>query len=106
MEIRPIDKVDLAASIVRSQPGTLDVQIENHRITAELAGEDADIATLLEQPDAADVRMILSDQDPMLKDVFMLATKAGKIDGPTLKRKRLDDENHIIFFHFPVDVAI
>ena len=49
VEIRPMDDFDRALSIVRSQPTAIDVQVENQRITAELAADDEQIAQLLEQ---------------------------------------------------------
>ena len=62
--------------MVRSLPETLDVQVENQRITAELAADDEQIAQLLEQLLAAGVRMqSFAEKDPTLEDVFMLVTK-------------------------------
>lgn len=76
LEIRVIDKFDTALSIVRSLPETLDVQVDNHKITAELAAEDHQVAGLLERLVSSGVRMnSFSDKDPTLEDVFMLVTK-------------------------------
>jgi ABC-2 type transport system ATP-binding protein len=76
VEIRPLDNFDRALSIVRSQPEAIDVQVENLRITAELASDDEQIARLLEQLLAAGVRLqSFAQKDPTLEDVFMLVTK-------------------------------
>ena len=76
VEIRPMNNFDRALSIVRSQPEAIDVQVENQRITAELASDDEQIARLLEQLLAAGVRLqSFAQKDPTLEDVFMLVTK-------------------------------
>jgi ABC-2 type transport system ATP-binding protein len=75
LEIRFLDKIDIGLSIIRSLPETLDVQIDNHKVTAELAAEDHHLAALLERV-AAGVRMhSFAEKDPSLEDVFMLVTK-------------------------------
>ncbi len=76
LEIRFLDKMDVGLSIIRSLPETLDVQIDNHKVTAELAAEDPHLAALLERLVAAGVRMhSFAEKDPSLEDVFMLVTK-------------------------------
>jgi ABC-2 type transport system ATP-binding protein len=76
LEIRFLDKMDIGLSIIRSLPETLDVQIDNHKVTAELAAEDHHLAALLERLIAAGVRMhSFAEKDPSLEDVFMLVTK-------------------------------
>jgi ABC-2 type transport system ATP-binding protein len=76
VEIRPLDNFDRALSVVRSRPEAIDVQVENQRITAELAADDEQIAQLLEQLLAAGVRLqSFAQKDPTLEDVFMLVTK-------------------------------
>jgi ABC-2 type transport system ATP-binding protein len=76
VEIRPLDNFERALSIVRSQPAAVDVQVENQRITVELAADDEQIAQLLEQLLAAGVRLqSFAQKDPTLEDVFMLVTK-------------------------------
>jgi len=76
LEIRVLEKFDTALSLVRSLPEALDVQVDNHRITAELAAEDHQVATLLERMIASGVRMhSFGEKDPTLEDVFMLVTK-------------------------------
>src|SRR4029077_7198113 len=49
LEIRFLEKFELGLSIIRSLPETLDVKVEDHRVTAELAAEDVQIAALLER---------------------------------------------------------
>ncbi|HEV7223543.1 MAG TPA: DUF4162 domain-containing protein, partial [Pirellulales bacterium] len=57
-------------------PETLDLEIENHKVTAEMAAGDQQIAALLERLIAAGVRMhSFAEKDPSLEDVFMLVTK-------------------------------
>ena len=76
LEIRVLEKFDMALSMVRSLPETLDVQVDNHKITAELAAEDHQVAGLLERLIASGVRMhSFAEKDPTLEDVFMLVTK-------------------------------
>jgi ABC-2 type transport system ATP-binding protein len=76
VEIRPLGNFDRALSIVRSRPEAIDVQVENQRITAELAADDEQIAQLLEQLLAGGVRLqSFAQKDPSLEDVFMLVTK-------------------------------
>jgi ABC-2 type transport system ATP-binding protein len=68
--------METALSIIRSMPETRDVQVENHRVTAELAAEDHDVAALLERLIGAGVKMhSFAEKDPTLEDVFMLVTK-------------------------------
>ncbi|HEX7375912.1 MAG TPA: ABC transporter ATP-binding protein [Pirellulales bacterium] len=76
LEIRVLEKFEVALSMVRSLPEALDVQVDNHKITAELAAEDHQVAGLLERLIAAGVRMhSFAEKDPTLEDVFMLVTK-------------------------------
>ncbi|HUY36498.1 MAG TPA: ABC transporter ATP-binding protein [Pirellulales bacterium] len=76
LEVRFLDKMDVGLSIIRSLPETLDVQIDNHKVTVELAAEDHQLAALLERLVAAGVRMhSFAEKDPSLEDVFMLVTK-------------------------------
>jgi ABC-2 type transport system ATP-binding protein len=76
LEVRFLDKMDVGLSIIRSLPETLDVQVDNHKVTAELAAEDHHLAALLERLVASGVRMhSFAEKDPSLEDVFMLVTK-------------------------------
>jgi ABC-2 type transport system ATP-binding protein len=76
LEIRFLENMETGLSIIRSLPETLDLDIENHKVTAELAADDQKIAALLERMIAAGVRMhSFGEKDPSLEDVFMLVTK-------------------------------
>jgi ABC-2 type transport system ATP-binding protein len=76
LEIRFLENMEAGLSIIRSMPETLDLEIENHKVTAELAAGDQQIAALLERLIAAGVRMhSFAEKDPSLEDVFMLVTK-------------------------------
>jgi ABC-2 type transport system ATP-binding protein len=76
LEIRFLENMETGLSIIRSLPETLDLDIENHKVTAELAADDQKIAALMERMIAAGVRMhSFGEKDPSLEDVFMLVTK-------------------------------
>lgn len=76
VEIKVLDRLDIALSIVRSMPETLDVQQLGHRITVELAADDTVLADLLERLLAEGVRLrSFADKDPTLEDVFMMVTQ-------------------------------
>ena len=65
-----------ASSIIRSMPETRDVQIEDHRVTVELAADDDQVAGCWKRSLAQGVRMrSFADKEPTLEDVFMLVTK-------------------------------
>jgi ABC-2 type transport system ATP-binding protein len=65
-------------SIIRSQPETRDVRIEDHSVTVELAAGDEQVAGLMEKLVAAGVRMhSFGEKEPTLEDVFMLVTKGA-----------------------------
>ena len=54
------------------------MQIEDHRITVELAADDNQMAGLLEKLVAAGVRMSsFAEKEPTLEDVFMMVTKGA-----------------------------
>jgi len=76
LEIRFLENMEAGLSIIRSMPETLDLEIENHKVTAEMAAGDQQIAALLERLIASGVRMhSFAEKDPSLEDVFMLVTK-------------------------------
>ncbi len=78
VEIKFHEHSETGVSIVRSQPETRDVQIEDHQITVELAADDEQVAALLEKLIAAGVRMrSFAEKEPTLEDVFMLVTKGA-----------------------------
>ena len=78
VRIRFLENQEAGLSILRSQPETRDVQIENEHVTAELAADDQKMAELLEKLVAAGVRLTsFAEKEPTLEDVFMLVTKGA-----------------------------
>jgi ABC-2 type transport system ATP-binding protein len=76
VEIKVLEKMDSAVSIVRSLPEALNVQASDHTITAELAADEQKLAWLMEQLLRSGVRMrSFAEKEPTLEDVFMLVTK-------------------------------
>ncbi len=77
LEIKFFERADIGLSILRSLPETLDVQVDgDNRVTAEIAGDDALVASLLERLIRDGVRMhSFAEKEPTLEDVFMLVTK-------------------------------
>lgn len=76
VEIKVLEKLESALSIVRSLPEALNVQSTDHTITAELAADDQKLAWLMEQLLRSGVRMrSFAEKEPTLEDVFMLVTK-------------------------------
>jgi ABC-2 type transport system ATP-binding protein len=78
VKIKFLENAEAGISIIRSQPETRDVQIENNQVTVELAADDNQVATLLEKLVANGVRMhSFAETEPTLEDVFMLVTKGA-----------------------------
>jgi len=79
IEIKFIENAEAGISLIRSQPETRDVQVENNHVTVELdADKDEQVAALMEKLLAAGVRMhSFADKEPTLEDVFMLVTKGA-----------------------------
>ena len=76
VQIKVLEKMDEALSILRSAPETRDVQSYDHRITVELAAEDDTLSALMQKLLPAGVRMSsFGEKEPTLEDVFMLVTK-------------------------------
>jgi ABC-2 type transport system ATP-binding protein len=76
IEIKVLERMEVALKVVRSAPETRDVQTLDHRITVELEAGDEGVARLMEQLLAEGVRMrSFAEKDPTLEDVFMLVTK-------------------------------
>lgn len=76
IEIKFLNKMDLGLSVVRSNPKTLNVEVEDHQLRVELSGDDQNVAELLSQLMAAGVGVrSFADKEPTLEDVFMLVTK-------------------------------
>jgi ABC-2 type transport system ATP-binding protein len=78
VNIRFLENTEAGLAVVRSMPETRDVQIEDHRVTVELAADDNQVAGLLEKLVAAGVRMSsFAEKEPTLEDVFMMVTKGA-----------------------------
>lgn len=76
VEIKFTSQMDLGLSIVRSDPATRNVTLEEHSAIVELETDDAGIAALLDSlvRQGVGVRSF-ADKDPTLEDVFMMVTK-------------------------------
>ena len=78
VNIRFLENMEAGLTVVRSLPETRDVQIEDHRVTVELAADDNQVAGLLEKLVASGARMSsFAEKEPTLEDVFMLVTKGA-----------------------------
>jgi len=76
MQIKVLEKMDVALSMVRSIPEARDLDVVEQRITVELALDDAQISQLLERMLAAGVKLTsFGEKEPTLEDVFMMVTK-------------------------------
>ena len=76
--IKFLENAEAGLSIIRSLAETRDVQVENGRVTVELAADEEQLAALLERLVAEGVRMhSFADKEPTLEDVFMLVTKGA-----------------------------
>jgi ABC-2 type transport system ATP-binding protein len=76
IEIKFMDGMEAGLSIIRSLPETRGVEIEDHRVTVELEGDEQRVAFLLDQLTNGGVKLrSYNDKDPTLEDVFMLVTK-------------------------------
>jgi ABC-2 type transport system ATP-binding protein len=71
-----MENMDIGIQVIRSNPKTLDVQIEDHTATVELGGDDEDVAVLLEQLSRSETRLrSYAEKEPTLEDIFMMVTK-------------------------------
>ncbi len=76
VEIKVLDKLEVALSIIRSLPETRNVESEDHSLTVELECGDEQLADLMQKLIASGVTMrSFTDKEPTLEDVFMLVTK-------------------------------
>jgi len=76
--IKFLENMEAGVSIVRKLPETRDVQIEDNRVTVELAADEHQVAALMERLIAEGVRMhSFAEKEPTLEDVFMLVTKGA-----------------------------
>ncbi len=78
VRIKFLENMEAGVSILRSQPETRDVQIENNHVTVELAADDQQAAKILERLLAGGVRVSsFAEKEPTLEDVFMMVTKGA-----------------------------
>ncbi|MEX0675831.1 MAG: ABC transporter ATP-binding protein [Pirellulales bacterium] len=76
VEIKFIDGMEAGLSVIRSNPNTRDVVIEDHQVTVELATDDEGVSALMQQLAQSGARLrSFHDKEPTLEDVFMLVTK-------------------------------
>jgi ABC-2 type transport system ATP-binding protein len=76
VEIRFIDGMEAGLSVIRTNPHTRGVQIEDHQVTVELATDDEGVSALMQQLAQCGARMrSFHEKEPTLEDVFMLVTK-------------------------------
>jgi ABC-2 type transport system ATP-binding protein len=76
--IKFFERAEVGLSIIRSLPETREVQVDGNRVTAELAADDVQVASLMERLVAEGVRMTsFGEKEPTLEDVFMLVTKGA-----------------------------
>ena len=76
IEVKFIEKMDIGLSVIRSAPETLNVEVEDHSCTIEMAADDEGVAALLECMMKQGVRVrSYAEKDPTLEDVFMMVTK-------------------------------
>src|SRR5262245_44087534 len=76
IEVKFLTGLEAGVSLVRSSPHTRNVQVEDHHCTVEFAGDDNDVAALLQHLLRAGSEILtFADKDPTLEDVFMMVTK-------------------------------
>jgi ABC-2 type transport system ATP-binding protein len=76
IEIKFVDGMEVGLSVIRSNPHTRDVQIEDHHVVVELATDEDGVTALLGQLSLSGARMrSFHEKEPTLEDVFMLVTK-------------------------------
>ena len=76
IQVRFIGDPRPGISLIRSNPKTRSVEVEEQGCTIEFAGEDDDVQRLMRQLMADDTNMVsFADKEPTLEDVFMMVTK-------------------------------
>ena len=76
IEIKFVQGLEAGLAIIRANPDTRDVRIEDHLVTVELAGDDSGVAGLMQQLHLGGAQMrSFHEKEPTLEDVFMLVTK-------------------------------
>ena len=74
--IKFVENMDLGLSIIRGLPEIRDIQVDDHRATVEMEGDDRQVAALLHRLTSKGVRLrSFAEKDPSLEDVFMMVTK-------------------------------
>lgn len=76
VEVKFLAGIEVGLSVIRSSPHLRSLQVENQRVVAELATDDAGVADLLQQLIAQKVQLVsYGEKDPTLEDVFLTVTK-------------------------------
>ena len=76
VEVRFTSNMDVGLSVLRSNPQTRDVVVEDHLATVELESDDQGVAKLLDELVANKVGLrSFGEKAPTLEDVFMMVTK-------------------------------
>ena len=76
VEVRFTSNMDVGLSVLRSNPQTRDVVVEDHLATVELESDDQGVAKLLDELVANKVGLrSFGEKEPTLEDVFMMVTK-------------------------------
>ena len=76
VEVKFISGQDVGLSVIRSNPATRNVTVDEGSVTIELDTDDAGVAHLLRLMLSQGVEIrSYADKDPTLEDVFMLVTK-------------------------------
>ncbi|MEY4180584.1 MAG: hypothetical protein RLY70_4158 [Planctomycetota bacterium] len=76
VEVKFVSGQDVGLSVIRSNPATRNVTVDEGSVTVELDTDDAGVAQLLRVMLSQGVEIrSYADKDPTLEDVFMLVTK-------------------------------
>jgi ABC-2 type transport system ATP-binding protein len=76
VEVKFVSGQDVGLSVIRSNPATRNVTVDEGSVTVELDADDAGVAHLLRLMLSQGVEIrSYADKDPTLEDVFMLVTK-------------------------------
>jgi ABC-2 type transport system ATP-binding protein len=76
VEIKFVHGMEAGLSVIRSNPHTRGVQIEDHQVTVELETDDDGVSALMQQLTQSGATMrSFHEKEPTLEDVFMLVTK-------------------------------
>ncbi len=76
IEVRFLEGMERGLQVLRSFPATRSVEVEDHTVRVELAGDEKDVTELLEQLVRSEVKVAsFHDKEPTLEDVFMMVTQ-------------------------------